>query len=176
MVREHGACTRICKGIEEDRLLHGLEGLVGLESLDEALDRASCRNERHHQAGPAQDLEPRPSERVLPHLLPGDVHLHWEVHRERPEGGGPDQAEEVVEEGEYHRQQRRYNHVDRPPRQPEQVDAVSCPVAWHLHWDLPVYEAVLGPPLRAPLLYETEDRLAEHLQEGETELSLFSFS
>nr|GME00317.1 Os06g0556101 [Ipomoea batatas] len=68
----------------------------------EPLNGSSSSDERYNEASPAQDLQPYPSERVLGDLGLGDVHLNREVDGEWIERGCPNQAQEVVEEWEYH--------------------------------------------------------------------------
>lgn len=141
----------------------GLEGPVGLKVEDDAGHRATGGGEGDDEAREAEQLQADPPARPWPYLLLRDVHLHREVDGEGPEAESAEDADDVVEEGHEHGDDGGEHHEGRPPHQPEQVELVRGASAWDPGLVLVGDQLALGPPLRAPLLHEGEQRLAEHL-------------
>lgn len=107
----------------------GLEGHVGLERVEDALDGGGAGGDGDEEADEAQALQRHPlgaEPRQLP--LP-DVHLDGEEDGERPERDAPQDSQDAVEEGHQDGQQRDHRHERRPPHKPEHVHAAGPPRA-----------------------------------------------
>lgn len=74
--------------------------------MNESLNGSTRCDDWHHKTSRAQNVQPCPRDGELTYLGLRHVHLDREVHCERPEGEGTDEAEEVIEEGEDWRHQR----------------------------------------------------------------------
>lgn len=90
------------------------------------------------------------------------MHFYGEVHRQRVKRRRPDQPQEVVEEREYHRENRRHDYVGRPPHQSEEVEVVGS-AEREVYGMLACYEFAFGPVGLATGLNEPEYGLTENL-------------
>lgn len=91
------------------------------------------------------------------------MHLNREVDGEWIERGCPNQAQEVVEEWEYHGDHGCDYDITWSPHQPEEVDGVSAE-AWNIHIIFCGYEFVVWPSLSAARLDKAEYWLAKNLE------------
>jgi hypothetical protein len=137
----------------------GFEWYIGLEIRGDAVNGPDHSGHRDQEAEQTEALQRQPPARVLVYLLLPDVHLHGVVHGERPEPYGPEEPQDVVEEGHQDGQHRAHHHERRPPRQPEHVDAELA----GRHGVVAGQELGARPPRAGPPLHGGEDRLAVHL-------------
>lgn len=92
------------------------------------------------------------------------MHLDWEIDSQRVEGGCPEKAQEVIEEGEYHCHQRGHHHISGPPHHSERAHKEDS-VEWDFQAILVRDELALRPPARREPLHRPEYGLAKYLDE-----------
>lgn len=140
-----------------------LERPINLEIKHHPGHRSGGGRDRDDEAREAQHLQADPPRAPPLYLLLRDVHLHREVNRERPEPESPEDPDDVVEEGQQHRDQGGEQHKHRPPYQPEHVESVGFLRAGDLDPDVPVDESAVRELCTRGFLDEGEEGLAVNL-------------